>query len=84
MTKKQFEKHACNPEHKASKTLFASQIIDLTCKGENQKLLVTGYDGIEYLIKIQKPIAIPLIKPADEILQHKRNAKDFTEPLNRH
>jgi hypothetical protein len=41
--------------------VLASKIIDLTCEGENRKLIVVGFGGVEYFVKIQKPPAIPII-----------------------
>ena len=72
MTENQFGKHECEPKYMATKTVFASKIIDLTCKGEKQKLLVVGYDGIEYLVKVQRPMAIPLV-----LTDSRRKVTDF-------
>ena len=81
MTEKLFRKHECEPEHKATKTVLASKIIDLTCTGENQKLLVVGFDGIEYLIKVQKPTAIPMIVADNRRkVTPYRTDEDETEP----
>lgn len=81
MTERQFRKHECEPEHKATKTVLASKIIDLTCKGENQKLLVVGFDGIEYLVKVQKPTAISLIIADNRRkVTRFRTDEDETEP----
>jgi hypothetical protein len=61
MTKRSFERHKCEPEYKQTKTILATEIIDITCKGGKPIFIASGYDGVDYIIKVQKPIAIPLI-----------------------
>ena len=83
MTKGQFSRHYCEPEYKQTRTILATEIIDLTCKDGKKVFLATGYDGIDYMIKVQKPSPISLIKTAsDEISQRKPSDEDFTEPPN--
>ncbi len=85
MTQTQFSKHTCEPEHKGTKIIPVFEIIDLTSKADAKKLLATGFDGIDYLFEVQKPLAIPFITDSRRILtgtfKRNRTDGDFTESI---
>ena len=61
MTQKQFLIHTCEPIYKGTKTIPVVEITDLSWKKGMKKLLATGLDGVDYLIEVKKPIAIPFV-----------------------
>jgi hypothetical protein len=65
MTERHFSKHTCEPKHKATKIIPAAEIIDLSEQEGTKKLLITGWDGVDYFFEVQKPLAIPFISTSN-------------------
>ena len=83
MTNGQFERHQCEPNHRATKKISVDEIIDLTENGK-KSLLGIGLDGVHYLIKVEKPCAIPFITSRRKVTDFphgERTDEDETEPL---
>jgi hypothetical protein len=72
MTEGQFYRHTCDPPHKGTKELPVLDILDLSHKNGNKTLLATGLDGVHYLIKVQKPTAVPFVVLPDGFLHGRR------------
>jgi hypothetical protein len=83
MSSRQFARHKCEPKYKATKTISVLEMIDLTCEDDKKQILAVGLDGVDYLISVEKPLAIPFIQ---EISRRKvtdsKSDGEVTEPYS--
>lgn len=84
MNNRQFARHKCEPIYKATKSISVVEIIDLTRKHGKKELMAVGLDGVDYMIRIEKPLAIPIVSQksaSNGLSQQKQPDEDDTEPF---